>query len=369
MTMRFVTFLLVVPVWLFAQAPPDAPTKAERIKQALWNGVTCTCAGNIPRHAGKDFGGDAYFDYRGTLYRFQEVEGRLRFRDAIPTPDHLTPQAQFRNGDVWDREDETKGEGPIRIWSAGHGQLFQVNPARGFSRFTPLFDGRLLLIHSWAPGTDQAWLLEISDGHHDGVTKLEDWPKSIVQKNGQAASFALSSYLNLQVLPVDEFVLLYSQISGRLEVVDASQDKVTALDLPWTAPEGEDLDAHRDEVERSVPKCVQIIPAPGGRAVFVWDEQSRGLDLATWRYYLESGKKRPVPQWKALSLDLSTGESHSINVPDGLELPLWSPDGETLKPLPSTSDGPSLRPAGTTASHQFVPPSPTPTADSTASAR
>lgn len=328
---------LLAAVGLLGQTGPVAAPAPK----PMAGGPLCICPDKLPTHVGKDFGSDVYFDYDGTLYRFKEEGARLRLRSSGPSPDRLTTQASLRNGEVWEREDLDHGQGVVKVWSGDHGHLFQVDPKRGFTGYVPMFDGRLLLVQSWEPESARPHLLEIADGHRGGVTTLEDWPARVAAKHGHLSAFERGYYITLQAVPYEEYVLLYGRMSGRLQVVDAAKASLGSIDLPWSGPDDEDPSLHQAEIERRVPKCVQFIPALANTVIVVWDERSIGLDGETWAKRIESGAKREPAKLRAIAVSLRTGENRPVEVPEGAQLPLYSPDGLTLKPLAGLAGAPT----------------------------
>lgn len=294
--------------------------------------VQSICTGCLPTHTGKDFGGDVYFDWQGTLYAFKEAGGRLQLHSAKASPEELTRWARLRKGEVWNRTGTYATSGELRIWGSDHAHAFRVDPPCEFSDFMPLFDGRVLLVHTWTPGVRENHRLEVADGHQGGRKALEDWPDKLRRDRGPG-SFSHFYDALTELVPYEEYVLVYGPISGRLQLVDASRGQVKELDLPWTGPSDEDPDLKHLDIERRVPKCVQFVPTVDDTVIVVWDEHSLGLDSDTWAKRREAGTPREKPRFKALALRLGTGESRPVEVPEGLDMPFYSTDGVTLRPL------------------------------------
>jgi len=197
-----------------------------------------------------------------------------------------------------------------------------------FGDFIPLMEGRTLLINT----VD-------NDDHHRGhflewVSLPSDirevaqpWPDTIYRQTF-SDPYVYGYWTAYECMGIEEFGVVYGRYSGRLWVADAITGKAKEITLPWSASALTEPARDRESILSRVPKCLQFVPAPGGRLLVIWDPTSVAKADGT---YEALGRGRGG--LKAITLALGTGECQDVEVPPGLALPLMSPDGWTLAPL------------------------------------
>lgn len=143
------------------------------------------------------------------------------------------------------------------------------------------------------------------------------------------SEFKLLFTVSNLVVPYQELIAFYGQVSGRLQIINPVKGTAHDLPLPWSGTTGENPDKERKVIEARVPKRLQVIPAPNDELIIVWDQNLVGVDPEK----AVSTTKENGRDYRALALNLETGEKRDLQVPKGLEFPMYSPDGVTLASL------------------------------------
>lgn len=312
------TLAIIGGGWVLGQS--SAPSRVRN------PGVLISLSGlDTPDSMGKDFAGDFYFSFHGDIATFSEVGGRLKLekKQAMQLPPRELRQIRFRNG-----VPSIRREGDIWEANAQGTWYRKLHFDKPYSDFVPTFDGRWVLFNTIEPMSGRAAQAVVTDGTKRGNQVLLPWPEWI-KPQVNASDFWIAYLGQSLVIPYEEFVIVYGQVSGRLVVLDPVNSRVRSIKLPWSGPEGEQPDAAQTLVEARVPKRLQVIPAPNDQLIFVWDQNLVGVEPEM----ASETTKTEGRDYRALAVNLETGDKRDIQVPKGLDFPMYSPDGLTLASL------------------------------------
>lgn len=294
---------------------------------------------DTPESVGRDFAGDLYFAYHGQVASFQEVGGRLRLRRVSETglEGSEARHVRFRNGvpsvkrgmSIWDADGKGNWTNSLRF-------------SGRFSDFVPTFDGRWVLFNASDVNLQHSAQAVITDGSSRTPQVLIPWDQAMRATTSMSEFKLLYTVSNL-VVPYQELIAFYGQVSGRLRLINPVKGSVQDLALPWSGTTGENPDKGKVTIEARVPKRLQVIPAPNDQLIFVWDQNLVGVDPET----AASITKEKGRDYRALAVNLETGDKRDLQVPKGLEFPMYSPDGVTLASLSEVfSQGDAPKPKG-----------------------
>lgn len=281
---------------------------------------------DTPESVGRDFAGDIYFAYHGRVAIFNEVGGKLHLRriSDFGLQGAEARHIRFRNG-------VPSVKRGLTIWeSNGNGEWFQALPFSGrFSDFVPTFDGRWVLFNAADADLSHSAQAVVTDGSSQRPKVLIPWDEKEMATSKSMSEFKFILTVSNLAIPYQELIAYYGEVSGRLRVIDPIKGSVHDIQLPWAGAEGEDPDKARQAIEARVPKRLQVIPAPDEELIFVWDQNLVGADPEAAAAITKARGR----DYRALAVNLETGDKRELQVPKGLEFPMYSPDGLTLASL------------------------------------
>lgn len=286
---------------------------------------------DTPDSCGKDFAGDIYFAMRGKVFVFSRVGSKFQFERS--TDLGLTP-AESRHVRVRNGHPSIQRSNSI-FENDGDGRwLYKVQAAYPFDDFAPTFDGRWVLFDTQNPATGISAHAIVTDGSSQGAEVILPWPKILFSRPPRS-DFEFFYYTKAQVIPYEEMIVVYGLVSGRMQILNTTDNSVREIKLPWSGSTDEDPERDQASIEARVPKRVQVIPAQDDELIFVWDRNLVGIRSGAEAVSVNRSKGR---DYQAIAVNLETGHQRDLPVPQGAELPLYSPDGMSLVSLKTVLD-------------------------------